>query len=275
MFKVVNIGIVCCILLLLSACQTVNTQHNSTSKELQPGRYAILKDFAPQGPIPTFFKTIVPKDEPLSKYGNPPSYRVGGKTYYVQRTARGYRARGNASWYASKFHHQRTSSGEPYDMYSLTAAHRTLPIPCYLRVTNLQNGRTVIVRVNDRGPFHSDRLIDLSYGAAVKLGIFPKGTAPVEIEAVNPSWGGARLASPAKTESQGHYYLQVGAFQSSVSANQFRNRLSQWTKTQVMVHQVGRRYQVQVGPFDNTSESEQMKKILLRHGIKGAFSIRR
>jgi rare lipoprotein A (peptidoglycan hydrolase) len=125
MLKVVQTGIVCGILIFLNACQTVNTRQNPNSKELQPGRYAILHDFAPTGPIPTFFKAVVPKDEPLSKYGNPPSYRVGGKTYVVQRSARGYKARGNASWYASKFHQQRTSSGEPYDMYALTPAQST------------------------------------------------------------------------------------------------------------------------------------------------------
>jgi rare lipoprotein A len=272
MLKVVQTGIVCGFLIFLNACQTVNTRQNPNSKELQPGRYAILHDFAPTGPIPTFFKAVVPKDEPLSKYGNPPSYRVGGKTYVVQRSARGYKARGNASWYASKFHQQRTSSGEPYDMYALTAAHRTLPIPCYLRVTNLQNGRSVIVRVNDRGPFHSDRLIDLSYGAAVKLGIFPKGTAPVEIEAINPAW---RSAPTRVTPTVGHFYLQAGAFQLQGSANQFRQRLSQWTRTQVLVNRVGRHFVVQIGPFASASESEQMKKVLARHGVHGAFSVRK
>lgn len=265
----IKIGIVITLLVTLTACQTVKTPSDAQSKELQPGRYAILHDFAPQGPIPTFFKTIVPKDEPLSKYGNPPSYRVAGKTYYVQRSAKGYRAKGNASWYASKFHNQRTSSGEPYDMYALTAAHRTLPIPCYLRVTNLQNGRSIIVRVNDRGPFHSDRLIDLSYGAAVKLGIFPKGTAPVEIEAINPAWK-TQTSAPV-----GRYFLQTGAFQSQSSANQMRQRLSRISHTPVVINRVRGRYLVQMGPFASTGESEQMKKVLVRNGIKGAFTIKK
>jgi rare lipoprotein A len=265
----IKITIVITLLVTFSACQTVNQRPGTPSKELQPGRYAILHDSAPQGPIPTFFKTIVPKDEPLSKYGNPPSYRVGGKTYYVQRSAKGYRARGNASWYASKFHNQRTSSGEPYDMYSLSAAHRTLPVPSYLRVTNLQNGRSVIVRVNDRGPFHSDRIIDLSYGAAVKLGIFPKGTAPVELEAINPGWK-TQASAPV-----GRYFLQTGAFQSQASANQMRQKLSRITQSPVVINRVRNRYLVQIGPFSSTGESEQMKKVLARNGIQGAFTIKK
>lgn len=270
MTSYIKTGIALCMLTILTACQTTRVQDGKpVNRELQPGRYSILQDFAPHGPIPTFFKAIVPKDEPLSKYGNPPSYRVAGKTYFVQRSAKGYHARGNASWYASKFHQQRTSSGEPYDMYALTAAHRTLPIPCYLRVTNLQNGRSIIVRVNDRGPFHQDRIIDLSYGAAVKLGIFPKGTAPVEIEAVTTSW-------PSRPAVRvGRYFLQAGAFQSQALAQQYRQKLARMTSTPIQVSHARGRYLVQLGPFSSYSESEQMKKVLARHGIHGAFTMRR
>ena len=239
----------------LSSCQTLN---KDASQELQPGRYSILHDFAPSGPIPTFFKAIIPRDEPRSKYGNPSSYRVGGKTYYVLRTAQGYHAKGNASWYASKFHKQRTSSGEPYNMYALSAAHRTLPIPSYLRVTNLQNGRSTIVRVNDRGPFHSDRIIDLSYGAAVQLGIFPKGTAPVAIEAVSTI--------------QTNTFLQVGVFKNAQLAQQFRKKLLGWTSQGIKINQARGNYVVLLGPI-KPSDSMQMKKILLRHGIKDAFIV--
>lgn len=264
----IKTGIICAVIAILTACQTTPVRQTPDSKELQPGRYRILQDFAPNGPIPTFFKAIVPKNEPLSKYGNPPSYRVAGKTYVVQRSAKGYRARGNASWYASKFHQQRTSSGEPYDMYALTAAHRTLPIPCYLRVTNLQNRRSIIVRVNDRGPFHQDRLIDLSYGAAVKLGIFPKGTAPVEIEAVSPSWSPSRSTSP-----KGHYFIQVGAFQSNPFAQQFKQKVSRISSKPIQVVHARGRYLVQMGPFSSMGETEQMKKVLARYGIHGVFSL--
>ncbi len=129
----------------------------------------------------------VPTEEPLSPYGNPPEYEVSGRTYHVMTTSEGYEAEGLASWYGSKFQGRRTSSGEPYDMYGMTAAHRTLPLPTYVEVTNLDNDRSVIVRVNDRGPFHDGRIIDLSYVAARKLGIVGVGTARVRVRALEPA----------------------------------------------------------------------------------------
>jgi rare lipoprotein A len=129
----------------------------------------------------------VPRWEPRSRYGNPPQYTVNGHTYKVMDSAEGYVERGLASWYGTKFHGQYTSSREIYDMYRMTAAHRSLPLPTYVRVTNLQNGRSVVVKVNDRGPFHSDRIIDLSYAAAHKLGVVQNGTAMVEVRAIDPA----------------------------------------------------------------------------------------
>lgn len=127
-----------------------------------------------------------PKVEQLSKYGNPRRYRIGSKIYRVMKTSRGYKARGFASWYGTKFHGRRTSSGEKYDMFAMTAAHKFLPIPCYARVTSLDSGRSVIVKINDRGPFHSNRIIDLSYTAAAKLGILGRGTGRVEVVSIDP-----------------------------------------------------------------------------------------
>ena len=129
--------------------------------------------------------TVVPKKEPLSKYGNPPSYVVFGKRYHTLKTANGFNERGIASWYGKKFHGRKTSSGEVYDMYKMTAAHKHLPLPTFVKVKNLENGKIITVRVNDRGPFHDNRIIDLSYAAATKLGILGKGTAAVEIWAVD------------------------------------------------------------------------------------------
>lgn len=128
----------------------------------------------------------VPRAEPRSKYGNPQTYEVFGKRYRVMDSARGHIERGTASWYGPGFHSERTSSGEPYDMYAMTAAHKTLPIPSYVRVTHLGNQRSVVVRVNDRGPFVGDRIIDLSYTAAAKLEMIGTGTAPVEIRVLEP-----------------------------------------------------------------------------------------
>jgi rare lipoprotein A len=129
----------------------------------------------------------VPKVEPKSELGNPKSYVVFGKRYHTLNSSEGYEAQGIASWYGPKFNRRRTSSGDKYDMYAMTAAHKTLPLPTYVRVTNLDNGRTAVVKVNDRGPFYADRLIDLSYAAARKLGMVAAGTAPVDIRAIDPA----------------------------------------------------------------------------------------
>ncbi|MFD2112360.1 septal ring lytic transglycosylase RlpA family protein [Thiorhodococcus fuscus] len=128
----------------------------------------------------------VPKVEPLAKSGNPDSYVVHGKRFFTLRNSRGHVERGLASWYGEPFHGRKTSSGEIYDMHAMTAAHKTLPLPTYARVTNTENGRSVVVRINDRGPFHGSRIIDLSYTAAVKLGVAKKGTAMVEVRAIDP-----------------------------------------------------------------------------------------
>ena len=133
-----------------------------------------------------YIPDAVPQVEQRSKYGNPPSYVVNGKRYYTLPSSDGYVKRGIASWYGKKFHGRRTSSWEIYDMYAMTAAHRSLPLPTYVRVRNLDNDREVTVKVNDRGPFHPDRLIDLSYVAAKKLGIIEKGTGLVEVRAIDP-----------------------------------------------------------------------------------------
>lgn len=129
----------------------------------------------------------IPRDEPYSRYGNPASYEALGKTYYVLPSAAGFTQTGRASWYGKQFHGRRTSSGEPYNMFKMTAAHKRLPIPSYVRVTNLDTGKQVIVRVNDRGPFHDGRIIDLSYVAARRLDVVAHGSVPVRIETVTPA----------------------------------------------------------------------------------------
>ncbi len=169
---------------------------------------SIVKDSAPVrtdidfGRIPD----AVPRAEPKSRYGNPASYVVMGKRYRVRDNAEAFVQRGMASWYGTKFHGRRTSSGEVYDMYKMTAAHKTLPLPTYVEVTNLFTGRSVVVKVNDRGPFHDDRIIDLSYAAARKLKITGSGTAMVEIRALSPkdpSETGLIANAPGKTTDVG------------------------------------------------------------------------
>ena len=163
-------------------------------------RYSQDRDSIPTGPPPDVSKIPepVPKAEPRAQYGNKSPYSVLGESYRVLPEAKGYVERGIASWYGNKFHGFTTSTFEKYDMYAYSAAHKTLPLPSYAQVTNLENGRTVIVRVNDRGPFVQNRIIDLSYVAAVKLGVWPKGTAMVEVRAIDPAyWDKSLQASTA------------------------------------------------------------------------------
>ncbi len=161
----------------------------------------------------------VPHEEPRSHYGNRSPYSVLGRSYRVLDSAGGYVERGVASWYGSKFNGRNTSSGEPYDICAFTAAHRTLPLPSYARVTNLDNGRSVIVRINDRGPFHDGRLIDLSYAAAVRLGVDRTGTAHVEVRAIAAGDDAPPVASPPEPTpappalpTSGRWTVQVGSF---------------------------------------------------------------
>ncbi len=171
----------------------------------------------------------VPRIEARSPYGNPTFYEVDGQRYYVMASSAGYVERGIASWYGTKFHGQRTSSGELYDMNAMTAAHPTLPIPTYVEVTNLRNGRKVIVKVNDRGPFRHNRLIDLSYMAAAKLGIIAEGTGLVEVRAIDPAaYGvaaGTAAVGGAATRDAADLYLQVGAFTDRINAERLSQRV--------------------------------------------------
>ncbi|MBL1260443.1 MAG: septal ring lytic transglycosylase RlpA family protein [Thiotrichaceae bacterium] len=146
------------------------------------------QDSAPAHPVDiSHVANAIPRVEPHSRYGNPTSYVVFGQRYYVKKSSLNHIERGVASWYGTKFHGKRTSSGEPYDMLAMTAAHKSLPLPTYAEVTNLENGRKIIVKINDRGPFKKNRIIDLSYAAAVKLGITKAGTGLVEVRTIDPS----------------------------------------------------------------------------------------
>jgi rare lipoprotein A len=174
------------VLLLASCAQTPRRQPAAATQPVP----------APQ---PSGNGELVPRAEPRSASGNPPFYEVGGHRYIVLASAAGYRERGVASWYGPDFHGLKTATGERYDMFAMTAAHKTLPIPCYARVTNLSNGRSVVVRINDRGPFVSNRIIDLSYSAARGLDMIRNGTAFVEVETLMPAGTGAGAELPVTT----------------------------------------------------------------------------
>ncbi|WJW75928.1 septal ring lytic transglycosylase RlpA family protein [Thiohalobacter sp. IOR34] len=219
----------------------------------------------------------VPRHEPRSRYGNPDSYVVRGKRYYVRHSSRGYVERGIASWYGTKFHGRRTSSGEPYDMYAMTAAHKTLPLPTYARVTNLRNGRSVVVKINDRGPFHDNRLIDLSYAAARKLGIVGKGTGLVEVRAITPGEPEARpplrsaSAGAAVHHGSAELYLQVGAFSSRSNAERLRQRLGALARPVHILRGLNRQrtvFRVRIGPLASVEEADRMAENLSHLGIE-------
>jgi len=240
----------------------------------------------------------VPRHEPLSRYGNPDTYTVLGKTYKTLKSNQGFVERGIASWYGTKFHGRRTSSGENYNMYAMTAAHKSLPLPTYVEVTNLDNGRQIIVKVNDRGPFHEGRIIDLSYAAAIKLGTNKAGTGRVEIRAIDPSNPTAHrdkqtrpavslqavatpttvVASPeaiaqqtvANSASQS-LYLQVGAFSSRTNAESLRNRLTNVAGNPIHIfagdNPTQPVFRVRIGPLVNDQAAQLLASRLVSEGI--------
>jgi len=204
----------------------------------------------------------VPRYEPRSSRGNPDSYEVFGQRYYVLESANGHVEQGVASWYGEKFHGRLTSSGEPYDMYVMTAAHKTLPLPTYARVTNLANGRSVVVKINDRGPFVDNRIVDLSYAAAARLDMLRAGTAMVELKVIEPGDAPARVqpppaavpvASAGGSADSEKIYVQVGAFGEDRNARNLAERLRQRGVEDVMVRadRGGRLYRVRVGPVSS------------------------
>ena len=278
------------LLVLITGCGTLQ----------QPGGY--YEDDGPETSPPADIAGIpdaVPKLEPRSASGNKP-YAVFGVTYTPLSETSGYRERGIASWYGKKFHGRRTSSGEPYNMYAMTAAHKTLPLPSYVRVRNMQNNRTVVVRVNDRGPFLHNRLIDLSYAAAAKLDILGTGTGVVEIEAVGPGETTTQVAevkiyplqiippaaaaekipdslSPAVSPK---LYLQVGAFSQQDNAVSLRNRLDREALRPIFVQSsqtagnngadVARIYRVRIGPLASVEEGDRLAERAAQLGITDA-----
>ena len=171
--------------MLVAGCANKSAQ--STAKKTNEGRYKVTKDYGPDNNVDvSHVVDAVPKVEVRSRGGNKSQYQVFGKNYSVLTSSLGYKERGGASWYGKKFHGYLTANGDKYDMYKMSAAHKSLPLPTYVKVTNLANNKQVIVRVNDRGPFHQGRIIDLSYAAASKLDMLGSGTAQVEVEAINP-----------------------------------------------------------------------------------------
>jgi rare lipoprotein A len=245
---------------------------SSSTKPRWGGGY--YKDDGPADDIPENLELTpdaIPRWEPLHKPALRP-YEVFGQRYVPNTSVAPYKARGIASWYGKKFHGQKTSIGQPYDMFAMTAAHPTLALPSYVRVTSLQSGRSVVVRVIDRGPFHAGRIIDLSYTAAYKLGLIQGGSGQVEVEAIVPgetaSTTYAQVAPPITPAPpvvaevsvlQPGVYLQLGAFASADNADNLKLHMEReldWVKEQMHILRTNGLHRVQLGPYASRPQAE-------------------
>lgn len=266
---------------LLSACGTVSGPPGGMKGGSTPPATPIPgKDGPPNWSVDiASIPNAIPRSEPRSKYGNPAVYSVAGKNYRVQASSDGHVERGLASWYGTKFHGRRTSSGEPYDLHGMTAAHKTLPLPTYVEVTNIKNGRKIVVKVNDRGPFHEGRIIDLSYAAAQKLGI--GSTAMVEIRAINPDappsvqvGGGSETTTEAPPATPTRMYLQIGSFTNRNNAEQLRARLQETAAGNIRISESKSKqntiYRVRIGPLASAEETDRMAAKLNDTGIRNS-----
>ncbi|MCU7958506.1 MAG: septal ring lytic transglycosylase RlpA family protein [gamma proteobacterium symbiont of Bathyaustriella thionipta] len=256
--------------LLLSACAG---KPPAPTESESPSPYAIKQDHGPLDPVDvSSVADAIPQRAARSRYGNPAEYTVLHKTYKVMDSAEGHVERGIASWYGLKFHGHRTSSGEPYDMYSMTAAHKTLPLPSWARITNLENGHTVVVKINDRGPFHENRIVDLSYAAAARLGILKKGTGVVELRVVTAEGGSPPLPDPATPAIKGTLFLQAGAFSSLQNAQRLQSQLQAETREPVRIEKTMTLatplYKVQLGPYRSVAQTDHASQQLRAAGIQ-------
>ena len=269
-------------LLLLAACQSASTPPSSSAPVANAGRYSISQDRAPSQPLdPSQIREVIPVPINRTMAGNRSPYTVNGRSYRVMQSEEGFQQTGLASWYGEKFHGHQTSNGEIFDMFQVSAAHTSLPIPSFLRVTNLENQRSIIVRVNDRGPFHNDRVIDLSYAAAYKLGFSNQGTALVHLEAIVPGQNvilAANTASNAATSSPApaardaataaDRYLQAGAFSDLRAAQRLSDRLRDLTSRPVFIRSIQaansnqQLHRVRVGPISDPREIERISELM-------------
>lgn len=271
---------------VLGACTTTQSGHESDDDAPAYGSAADRKipDYAPDGTANSFqdgpIEEPTPRVEEKSPFGNPPYYEVDGVVYHVLASGAGYSETGTASWYGQKFHGRRTSSGEVYDMYQYTAAHKTLPLPSYARVTNVDTGDSVVVKINDRGPFVKNRIIDLSYAAAKKLGYDNRGTARVEVT-VLASPGGPQKSVNTDGEleippmDQQHdnakLFVQVGAFSDEMRADTLASRLREYFKQPISLTPINvngqKLHRVRIGPLDDARAAEAILSQLKQYSF--------
>ena len=251
-------------------------------------RYSIAQDRAPSANHSVAeIAEVIPQPLQRTMAGNRSPYTVLGKTYHVLDTEAGYSERGIASWYGEKFHGHKTSNGEVFDMYQASAAHKSLPIPSFLRVTNLDNNRSIVVRVNDRGPFHGNRLIDLSYAAALKLGYADRGTARVQLDAIIADGrvldrfpGGAEgsVIQSLTVGTRVDKYIQVGAFSDLGRARELSRQLRQLTAKPVIIRSVesqggGLLHRVRVGPVNDPGEIRQISQSVVAANLGSPYTV--
>lgn len=274
----------CALLAACSAPQKAPEGKTKAPHNPNDGRYAHNKDFGPDEDVDlSHVPDAVPRYEVRTRAGNKNPYTVLGKTYHLIADETSYKERGYASWYGKKFNGYHTSNGEVYDMYAMTGAHKTLPIPSYVRVKNLDNGKSVVVRINDRGPFHQGRIVDLSYAAAQRIGILQAGTGRVEVEIALPNDAApipmrAGAKSPAQVESAlpPGTYLQLGAFSQKNAAQQFAASIGTKLTYPLTVHsaqQPKEIHRVRVGPFATAKSLQDARDQLARIKIYEAHVV--
>jgi rare lipoprotein A len=259
------------LLLLLAGCALVAGRGPSGGTQAPPVPVVPAAPAVP--PDLASIPDAVPRIEARSRSGNPPFYDVLGRRYTVLASAAGYVERGVASWYGPGFHGVSTSVGEPYDMYAMTAAHKTLPLPCYARVTNLQNGRSVVVRINDRGPFVANRIIDLSYTAAAKLDMLRAGTAMVEVRVVTPDDPQTQALTRANESPPPTLYVQAGAFGVAGNAQALLSRLQRAGMSNAFILPPppgSHLYRVRVGPVASVVDFDAVAARLAALGVPDA-----
>ncbi|MGB2078166.1 MAG: septal ring lytic transglycosylase RlpA family protein [Vibrio sp.] len=232
-------------------------------------RYSMTHDAEPANlESVDHIQDAVPHYEPLSRRGNR-DYKLRGGDYKIIRDPRGFTQTGYASWYGAKFQGHETSNGEIYDIYQMTAAHKTLPLPSYVKVTNTDNGKSVIVRVNDRGPFHDGRVIDLSYAAAYKLGVYQKGTAPVKLEYIDTSKHPQKPIMPGKENLE--YLVQVAAVSNKEKARTLAKNLGQSYAVGALINSEGGINRVILGPLTNETQADYLLRKLRADGHPQAY----
>lgn len=239
----------------------------SESDRYQAERYEIKDDLAPQKPMSVeHIEEVVPQYEPYS-LGGTKNYTVRGQRYQIIKDPKGFTEKGQASWYGKKFHGHLTSIGEVYDMYSMSAAHKELPLPSYVKVTNTDNGKSTIVRVNDRGPFHPGRIIDLSFAAATKLDVISSGTANVEIEVITVE----KAPSDQQQKSLPQYQIQVASSSHKDRVETLAKDLSQKLSVTSLVNSDKEIHRVILGPFDDYTLTQKTLEQVKLLGYSSAF----